>query len=136
MTCALAAVRGFLLRIACAGVALALSASASAQPANATLRVTVADQTGAVIVGATVTVTPAEPSANRPPIAAIKTGDSGAALIPSLRPGRYTVPVEFPRKGPRQALNLPPLAVRGAGNLRDPKGGPPLAVPALSIALT
>jgi hypothetical protein len=88
---AVAAFRSLVRLIALAGGALVISASASAQPANATLRVTVVDQTGAVIVGAIVTVTSAEPSNTRPPIAPVKTVDSGVATVDGLPPGRYTV---------------------------------------------
>jgi carboxypeptidase family protein len=74
----------------------AAAGSAFAQPANATLRVTVVDQTGAVIVGATVTVTSAEPASTRPGIPPVKTTDSGVATIAALLPGRYNVQAEFP----------------------------------------
>jgi hypothetical protein len=54
---------------------------------NGTLRVTVVDQTSAVVVGATVTVTGG---------AAVKTSDAGVASITGLTPGVYTIEIEFP----------------------------------------
>ena len=69
---------------------------AFAQRPSATLRVTVVDQTGAVIIGATVTVTSAEPANTRPAIAPVKTADTGVATIDALPPGRYNVQAEFP----------------------------------------
>jgi len=87
--------------------------SASAQPATATLRVTVVDQTGAVIVGATVTVTSAEPGAAPPAIAPVPTTETGVATIPALRPGRYTVQAEFPGF---EKQTLPDVRVRSGDN--------------------
>jgi hypothetical protein len=61
----------------------------------ATLRLTVVDQTNAVVAGATVTVTPADDTTRRVPVVA-RTTDAGVATIPALPPGRYTIEVEFP----------------------------------------
>ena len=74
-------------------VALVLMAQSAA---NGTLRVTVVDQTNAVVVGATVTVAGAEDSTKGASIAPATTSDAGVAVISSLPPGRYTVEAEFP----------------------------------------
>ena len=52
-----------------------------------TLRVTVVDQTNAVVIGATVTVAGSTP---------VKTADAGVAVVSGLKPGTYTVEIEFP----------------------------------------
>jgi hypothetical protein len=65
-------------------------------PAPGTLKVTVVDQTGAVIVGATVTVAGAEDSTRAASLSPVKTEDAGIATISALPLGRYTVQAEFP----------------------------------------
>jgi hypothetical protein len=66
----------------------------------ATLRITVADQTGAVIVGARVTVTRAAAGAAAPGSpgspGSIVTGERGDAVLALLEPGRYAIHVESP----------------------------------------
>jgi hypothetical protein len=60
------------------------------------LIITVADQTGAVIPGATITMTRSDgpqPDASRGPV---ETSPEGVATLPGLPPGRYTVQIEFP----------------------------------------
>jgi Carboxypeptidase regulatory-like domain len=66
------------------------------QAAGSTLRVTVIDQTNAVVVGATVTVVGADDATKARTIEPVKTIDTGVAIVPALVPGRYTVEVEFP----------------------------------------
>src|SRR5262249_43850572 len=61
------------------------------QSQTAKLLVTVTDETGAVIPGATVTATPAEGAAIKP----AATSDKGLATLDGLAPGRYTVRAEF-----------------------------------------
>ncbi len=61
-----------------------------------TLRVTVVDQTNAVVIGATVTVTGADDTTRRVTVAPARTTDAGVATIAGLPPGRYTIEVEFP----------------------------------------
>ena len=78
------------------------SASAYAQ-SIATLRVTVIDPSGAVIVGATVTVQCAACGAG--PIAS-PTGSRGEAIVPGLEPGRYTLHVESPGFEPYDARDV------------------------------
>jgi len=66
------------------------------QAAGSTLRVTVIDQTNAVVVGATVTVVGADAATKARTIEPVKTIDTGVAIVPALAPGRYIVEVEFP----------------------------------------
>jgi hypothetical protein len=63
---------------------------AFAQPTDATLRVTVADPSGAIIVGARVTVMRSEERT------AADTGARGDATFTALEPGRFTIHVESP----------------------------------------
>jgi Carboxypeptidase regulatory-like domain len=65
-------------------------------PTAGTLRVTVVDQTGAVIVGATVTVAGTESATSAATPAPVQTSDMGVATVSGLAPGRYTVHAEFP----------------------------------------
>ncbi|HEY2151932.1 MAG TPA: carboxypeptidase-like regulatory domain-containing protein, partial [Vicinamibacterales bacterium] len=68
--------------------------AASAQgAADATFRVVVVDPSGAVIVGAHVTMTPTAPGAAAQ---SLDTGPDGEARLTSLVPGRYTIRVESP----------------------------------------
>jgi len=87
-----------LLVILMAGATLDLvGANLFAQGApGGSLRVTVVDQTGAVIIGATVTVAGADEATNAAAIPPARTSDTGVAIVPTLTPGRYTVQVEFP----------------------------------------
>jgi hypothetical protein len=76
---------------------VAHAATAHAQGSTAgTLRVTVVDPSGAVIVGATVTVTGAEPATSGATPAPVRSSDAGIATVSGLTPGRYTVQAEFP----------------------------------------
>ena len=68
-------------------------------PRDAALRVTVADQTGAVIVNAKVTVLPCEPAGLPVEVA---TDERGDATVTTLTPGGPTVRAEFPGFEPRQ----------------------------------
>jgi Carboxypeptidase regulatory-like domain len=70
---------------------------------DAALRVTVADQTGAIIVNAKVTIQPVEPAG--PAVEAV-TDERGEALVGTLAPGRYSVRAEFPGFEPRQLDDL------------------------------
>jgi hypothetical protein len=64
-------------------------------PTPAVLRLTVVDQTGAVIIGATVTVAGAEPATRPAIMTPVKTAGNGVAVIAGLAPGRYAVTSEF-----------------------------------------
>src|SRR5260370_13732412 len=75
--------------------AVLLPGLVSAQPAQSeaagTLRITVTDPSGAVIVGARVAVKPSGAAAGGPPGA---TDGRGDAVFSQLRPGRYAIHVE------------------------------------------
>ncbi len=66
---------------------------------DASLRITVADQTGAIIVNAKVTIQPVEPAGQ--PLEAM-TDERGDVVVATLAPGRYSVRAEFPGFEPRQ----------------------------------
>ena len=86
------------------GVFLSLSLSfgpwtprARAQsPSVGALNVTVVDPSGAVIVGATVTVAGSDDATHAVTPAPIKTSSTGIASVSGLTPGRYTIQAEFP----------------------------------------
>ena len=82
---------------------LALAATAAAQTRTATLRIVVADPTGAVIVGATVAAQPVE-SAGEP--ARAVTNERGEAVFEALPQGRYTVTAEAAGFEPKQLVDL------------------------------
>ena len=65
-------------------------------PASGTLHVTVVDPSGAVIVGAMVTVTGADMPAAVGAPAPATTAETGIATLSGLPPGRYTITAEFP----------------------------------------
>jgi hypothetical protein len=88
---------------------------AFAQPRTAaTLRVTVVDPSGAVIVGARVVVTPAL----RQGTTALDTGARGEATFTALEPGRYTIHVESPGFEPVDERDV---RVRAGDNRREVK---------------
>jgi ABC-type uncharacterized transport system, ATPase component len=64
--------------------------------ATATLRVTVLDPSNAIIVGATVTVTGAEPATSAQSVPEAKSAETGIATFTGLTPGRYTIQADFP----------------------------------------
>jgi Carboxypeptidase regulatory-like domain len=78
-----------------------------------TLRVTVVDQTNAVVVGATVTVTGVDDTTRRVVVAPAQTIADGVATIPGLPPGRYTIEVEFTGFEKR---TLPEVRIRAGDN--------------------
>ena len=86
-----------------------------AQPprTGATLRVTVVDPSGAVIVGARVTLRPAQGGA-----ASLDTGARGDATFTALEPGRYTIHVESPGFEPSDVRDI---RLRAGDNRRDVK---------------
>jgi len=94
------------------GVA-ASAATAAAQARTATLRVTVVDPSGAVIVGATVTVAGIEPATRSVQVAPVQTSDAGVAVVSGLAPGRYAVDAQFPGF---QTRTLPDVRVRTGEN--------------------
>jgi hypothetical protein len=80
-----------------------VAANAAAQTRTATLRIVVADPTGAVIVGATVAAQPVE-SAGEP--ARAVTNERGEAAFEALPQGRYTVTAEAAGFEPKQLVDL------------------------------
>jgi hypothetical protein len=86
-------------------VAMSVSSIAHAQQprTDATLRVTVVDQSGGVIVGARVEVTPLAAGA---PAVTLDTGGRGDAVFASLEPGRYTLHVEAPGFEPHDTRDI------------------------------
>jgi hypothetical protein len=90
---------------------LTAAAVGSAQPRlDATLRVTVVDPSGAVIVGARVRISPAGVE--------IGTGARGDAAFTELAPGRYTIHVEAPGFAPSDVRDY---RVRAGDNRREVK---------------
>ncbi len=65
-------------------------------PGDARLLVTVVDQTGGVLPGATVTVVGLEEATRTPAPHTAMTSAQGVATLTALRPGRYSIQVEFP----------------------------------------
>lgn len=70
-----------------------LPAVCLAQARDARAVITIVDMTGAILPGATVTITPQEAGATA---VTATTDDGGVATISSLKPGRYTITAEFP----------------------------------------
>ena len=68
--------------------------TAAAQPArDARAIVTVVDMTGAILPNATVVVTPREPAGAAG--ITVAADESGVAIVPGLKPGRYDIKAEF-----------------------------------------
>lgn len=73
---------------------VALASVSFAQAArDARVLVTVVDVTGAILPGATVTITPVEPAGASG--VTVTATDQGLATVPGLKPGRYTIGAEF-----------------------------------------
>lgn len=94
--------------LALALVLIASAAHAQSSPRGAVLRVTVRDQSGAVIPNATVTIDKIGTSA--------VTDATGVATIDSLTPGRYSVTVSF---GGFETRTLTEVRVKSGDNHRD-----------------
>src|SRR5262249_5432685 len=82
-------------------------------PPGALLRLTVPDPSGAVIIGATVTVTVIEPATRSQQIVPVQTSEAGIAVVTGLLPGRYAVDAEFPGF---QKRTVPDLRLRAGEN--------------------
>jgi hypothetical protein len=93
-------------------ISSAAPAAAQAAAREAALRIVVSDPTGAVIVGATVTLQPIETAGV--PLEAV-TNDRGEALFENVLPARYVVRAEYPGFEPRQ---LDDVRVRAGSNTR------------------
>lgn len=91
------------------------AAPTHAQPPaqTGTLVVTIVDSTGAVLPGATVTVTGIEAGNKAAAIAPAAAGKDGVATIAPLAPGRYSVQAEFAGFETRR---LPDVRVRNGNN--------------------
>lgn len=64
-------------------------------PRDGRMLVTVLDQSGAVLPGATVTITGLEDATKAATLSPAKASDKGVATVDRLAPGRYTIQVEF-----------------------------------------
>src|SRR2546430_11540455 len=102
-------------RIAAALAIVMWPAMALAQSVG-TLRITVVDPSGAVIVGAKVDVTPAGGQTSS--AVSLESGTRGDAVFNVLEPGRYTIHVESPGFEPYDARDV---RVRTGDNRRDVK---------------
>ena len=85
---------------------LSIAPPAWSQPRTASLAVTVVDQTGAVIGGATVTITGTDDVTKTAGTAAVMTSNEGIANLPNLVPGRYTIEAQFTGFEPRVLANV------------------------------
>ena len=96
--------RAYLLAFATAAL---ISAPAAAQvPSPAKLLVTVADPSGAVIPGATVSILGEDAATKSVTPAPVKASDKGLATIENLPLGRYTILAEFTGFEPGQLKNV------------------------------
>jgi hypothetical protein len=88
----------WLFIVLCLGGVFAPRALAQTPPTTTTgtLHVTVVDPSGAVIVGATVTITGADPATNATAIAPATSAGNGIATVSGMPPGRYTVQADYP----------------------------------------
>jgi Carboxypeptidase regulatory-like domain len=95
-------------------VACLLPASLFAQPVrDASLLVTVLDQTRGVLAGATVTVAGTEPSNKTAVFAPAPTSQQGQVTFERLTPGRYSITAEF---SGFQTQTLPDVRIRSGEN--------------------
>jgi hypothetical protein len=86
-----------LFRSVCLALFVCLpSGEVFAQARDGKISVTVADQTGAVIPNATVTVVGLEDATKKTPVAPARTSDKGIATFEGLVIGRYSIQAEFP----------------------------------------
>ena len=65
-------------------------------PGDARLTITVVDQTGGVLPGATVTAAGLDDATRSPTPRVATTSAQGVATLTALRPGRYSIQVDFP----------------------------------------
>jgi len=93
-------------------IALFPALAAAQSRTDATLRVTVVDPSGAVIVGARVVLSPSATGI------ALETGPRGDATFTAIEPGRYTIHVESPGFQPTDARDV---RLRAGDNRREVK---------------
>lgn len=104
----------FIALVALLGVVASTSSVSAQQPsATGTLVVTVVDTTGAVLPGATVTVSGIEAGNKAAAIDPAEATKEGVATIPKLAPGRYSVKAEF---AGFETRTLPDVRVRNGNN--------------------
>ena len=103
-----AALRRRALRAATLAAMLLLSIASPAwsQPRTASVAVTVVDQTGAVIGGATVTVTGTDEVTKAAGTVTVTSSNEGIANVPNLVPGRYAIEAQFTGFEPRVLANV------------------------------
>jgi hypothetical protein len=65
-------------------------------PRDARVQITVVDQTGGVVPGASVKLTGLEPSSQAQTVAPGTTAENGIAILEKVTPGRYSITAEFP----------------------------------------
>src|SRR5882724_4169881 len=99
MCCMLKSASAFLVGLSVC--LLARGAAAQAPPRDTRLVITVVDQTGGVLPGATVTIAGQDEATKSVVIDAVTATDQGVAAFPGLRPGRYAVKAEFSGFDPR-----------------------------------
>ncbi len=110
-------------RLACAcsprsswpGRLISASAQAQAQPRLGRVIVTVTDQSGLVVPGASVRVIAQDSSASAEGVKPATSGGTGVAVVDGLPDGRYTIEVQFP--GFETAV-VRDVRVRGGGDAR------------------
>ncbi|HZL94042.1 MAG TPA: carboxypeptidase-like regulatory domain-containing protein, partial [Vicinamibacterales bacterium] len=100
--------RPFFLTFFFATVAVAAAAQTSR---DARAIVTVVDMTGAILPGATVTITPSELAGAQAMV--VTATEAGVATVPGLKPGRYTIRAEFPGF---DAIELADVRLRAGDN--------------------
>jgi len=100
------------LLIFCLACLVPASALAQAER-NATLLVTVIDETRGVLPGATVTIAGVDASNKAETIAPVTATDKGLATLTNLLPGRYSIKAEF---SGFQTRTLPEVRVRAGEN--------------------
>jgi len=92
------------MRLASLALLLVVAWAASARgqaPRDGRLTITVVDQTGGVIPGATVTIGGMDEAIRAIPITPGTTTEQGIATFSGLRPGRYAIKAEFPGFDPQ-----------------------------------
>ena len=102
--------------VALCALVLGFAASANAQtPATGRLLITVVDQSGGVLPGASVATEGQEDATQKVTLVPVVASDAGIAVFESLTPGRYTLRVEFPGFEPQTVRDV---RVRAGDNRR------------------
>ena len=105
--------RTVVVAVFCAAVTGALPVLAQTTAQDGRLIVTVVDPSGAVVPGATVTVSGLDGGARAPAFPPLTSSDQGRATLDRLLPGRYRIQAEFPGFEPGV---LPEVRVRRGDN--------------------